>query len=277
MRSIKKDFLSPPPGLVKFAAKHMDKMLDGDDNPIKSCKSKVRKHLETHYLKRCAYCESTIGTTGFSRVDHFRPIAKYRWLAMEWSNLLLSCEKCNEYKSDSFPLRVEKKRVINPGKESHLADSPHMMDEGALLLNPELDDASEHITFSPDGSIKERNGSEKGRTTIDICKLDRDELTERYKKQIGGILYDIKDKTIIAATFYTAIKTDEDLLLIFIGTFQALAGLKNPGNKYVYTQLGTQMYEEFEDFFVRKLPGNEDMRFLVRRAFELFRQRYFDS
>jgi uncharacterized protein (TIGR02646 family) len=276
MRRIKKDFQAPPPVLVKFASKHMIKMLAGDDNPIKNCKRKVVKHLETLYLKKCAYCESTIGTTGFSRVDHFRPIAKYRWLALEWSNLLLSCEKCNGHKADSFPLRDEKKRITKPGKRSHLTDSPHMLKEEPLLLDPELDNPSEHLTFSPEGSIKEKNGSEKGRKTIDICRLDRDDLTERYKKQVDEILYDITDKTIIAARFYNYIINDEDLLLIYVGTFQTLTGLKNPGNKNVYTQLGIQMYEEFEEFFVKKLPGNEDMRFLVRRAFELFKQRYSD-
>lgn len=274
MRRITKNFLAPPQVLIKFAAKNMDKMLAGDDSPIKNCKRKVVAQLEMLYLKKCAYCESTIGATGFTRVDHYRPIAKYRWLALEWSNLLLSCERCNGHKADSFPLRDERKRITKPGKRSHLVYSPGILDEEPLLLNPELDDPAEHITFTTEGEIKEKNGSEKGRTTIDICRLDRDELTEKYKKQVDKILYDIRDKTVIAVRFYKYITTDEDLLLIYAGAFQALTGLKNPGSKEVYTQLGARMNEEFEEFFVKKLPVNEDMRFLVRRAFELFKQRY---
>lgn len=276
MRRIKKNFLQPPVEVAKFAEKNMEKMLAGDDNPIHRIRTLVKPHLELLYLNKCAYCESYIGITGFSRIDHYRPTAKYRWLSLEWSNLVISCEKCNHYKSDSFPLQDEKKRMIKPSSKTQYADSPQLVGEEPLLLNPELDDPSEHITYCPNGTILEKNSSKRGRETIAACKLNRHVLKVEYKRQINKILKAIKIQSKNAAKFINMVNNDEIRLLLYIETFTELKELQNPGNKYAYTQLGTQMVEDFENFFVCRLPGNEDMRDMVRKAFALFKKRYLD-
>jgi uncharacterized protein (TIGR02646 family) len=74
---------------------------------------------ENIYHGKCAYCESKSEHVAPLQVEHFRPkggLKKektgdenhkgYYWLGNEWSNLLLSCSKCNgqNAKGNRFPI-----------------------------------------------------------------------------------------------------------------------------------------------------------------------------
>ena len=87
---------------------------------------KVKEKLLSLYNYKCAYCESKINNATTSvRIDHFRPKDKvkninykeidghkgYYWLGYEWTNLLPTCENCNNKKSNLFPLKDETKRI----------------------------------------------------------------------------------------------------------------------------------------------------------------------
>ncbi|MFU2028108.1 hypothetical protein ACM6Q8_00200 [Bacillus wiedmannii] len=143
----------------------------------------VKKILKEMFNGKCGYCESCINSISFEEVEHFRPkkalkiIGKkgltypgYYWLAMKWENLLIACQRCNRtHKKNHFPLVNEHKRAKSPDEENL---------EEPLLLNPCEDIPDEHLEFTKQGHIRFKEGSLKGKTSIKIYGLYRQELTE---------------------------------------------------------------------------------------------------
>jgi uncharacterized protein (TIGR02646 family) len=183
----------------------------------------VTAALSALFHGKCAYCESKCAAVTWAHIEHFRPKGAvlineadgqqrksspgYYWLGAEWDNLLLSCPKCNclgthEYpdgsmhvtgKVDKFPLISEAKRARAPGEEITLEAGQR------LLLNPCRDQPERHLEYLPTGIVRERLGSRKGRTSIDVFGLRRSELNqERLKlllqlaRQMRGILKEIQ-------------------------------------------------------------------------------------
>ena len=133
---------------------------------------------------KCCYCEGKYERS-FSDVEHFRPKTAavradgasepgYWWLAYRFDNLYFACSSCNRPKKDRFPL--------HPGSRALFAEEdPRAVTEAALLLDPGFDDVEDHLTFEwiedVGYQVAPRNGSERGRWTIDILGLDRDDVT----------------------------------------------------------------------------------------------------
>lgn len=145
--------------------------------------STVKKALLTAHFEKCCFCERKIES---GHVEHFRgkgghqqseteKIVKpgYYWLAYEWSNLYLSCAKCNSsYKRNFFPLANPHQRAT-----SHLID---INQEEPLLVDPTKDnpeDFIEFIGYTP----KAINGNKKGKETIKRTGLDRPFLDNRRR------------------------------------------------------------------------------------------------
>ncbi|GLU50586.1 HNH endonuclease [Dyadobacter frigoris] len=173
MISVKKDFAALPHKLVK--SKRLELILDSiatkNSHKFKSAvyRNTTLEVLETLYNHKCAYCETDTSAGAPMQVEHYRPKAKvtedtthsgYYWIAYEWSNLILSCSKCNRKKSNYFPItgiRISAP-IIGvdglPNDESKLINSQYFTDEGALLLNPEIDIVEAHFIFKPNGEIE---------------------------------------------------------------------------------------------------------------------------
>lgn len=153
----------------------------------------VAEELWTSQYHKCCYCEARI-PRGYNDVEHYRPKAEadrspgctsthgYWWLAFNWDNLLFACPACNRSnKNSKFPLEVGCQSLI-PEDKSPGNESPLLLDPGSST-NP-----VEHIEFSyiRAGSAKSslswwakpRNGSHRGKVTIDVCGLNRDDLRE---------------------------------------------------------------------------------------------------
>lgn len=158
--------------------------------------STVKKALLASHAEKCCFCERKIES---GHVEHFRGKGGYQqsesdkiikpgyyWLAYEWSNLFLSCARCNStYKRNFFPLINTSERAI-----SHLHD---LNKEKPLLIDPAKDnpeDFIEFIGYTP----KAINGNTKGKETIRRTGLDRPFLDNRRRKIY--ILY----KNLYAAT-----------------------------------------------------------------------------
>lgn len=131
----------------------------------------LRLVLDRLFGQKCAYCEATYNITGSMEVEHYRPKSVYYWLAADWSNLLPSCNHCNNRKRSKFPLSDPRKQATKPGQEKR---------EDALLLNPSDTRPSRrphrHLTFDTrDGSIRAvaRRGapSPLGETSIAVYQL----------------------------------------------------------------------------------------------------------
>lgn len=76
----------------------------------------IKESLEHIFNGKCAYCESQVTTTGYGDIEHFCPkgIPRCVNLTFEWSNLLLSCEKCNDggHKGTNFPLDADDNPIL---------------------------------------------------------------------------------------------------------------------------------------------------------------------
>jgi uncharacterized protein (TIGR02646 family) len=155
----------------------------------------VRQALEFAFAGLCAYCETPYPAGSDTNVEHYRPKGAvdtatqsgqqpgYYWLASDWHNLLPSCTRCNQPrrlehadgnrrrggKGNAFPLEVEADRATAAGEEVR---------ERALLLHPYDDDPDEHLEFVADGVVRPRDGSKKGRATIDVLGLNRRVLVD---------------------------------------------------------------------------------------------------
>ncbi len=173
----------------------------------------VRTALNQLYRNKCAYCQGEAETAQYtSRIDHFRPKDKikvnkkqienhkgYYWLGYEWTNLLPTCEKCNNHKSNQFPLKEENSRISdNLAEEGFINEGEFQFDnfkitklvkEQRLLLNPEIDDVDKHLYFLPTGEI--RHITEEGETTIKIYDLNRGSLIFERKKIIDDIVREL--------------------------------------------------------------------------------------
>lgn len=110
--------------LVKLKKAHTEyQMLLGDPNAKEADIKKAKKRFEDAQNKyrhtqikdaldksmfngKCAYCESKITHVTYGAIEHFFPKSVYVDLTFEWSNLLFSCDRCNDanHKGTNFPL-----------------------------------------------------------------------------------------------------------------------------------------------------------------------------
>lgn len=187
-------------------------------NPPKKIKSfkftayrcrELRTALETIFLYRCAYCESSYKQSSNVHIDHWRPKGAvlegkvrfspgYYWMAADWDNLFPACGLCNTRqtvetqdgtirtcgKMDQFPLATARTRGAKRGDERK---------EKPLLLNPSVDKPQSHIVFCADqkdwGKIAptiDSNGkvSTKGKVSIEVYALDRKKLVDTRRDQL---------------------------------------------------------------------------------------------
>lgn len=140
--------------------------------------------------RRCAYCEGRFRGQSFVRGEHWRPkgglkeatdgVAHpgYWWLAYEWSNLLPSCERCNQVKATQFPIAAE--RVFEPREDETVSVLDQR--EQPLLLHPlRGEDPAEHLGFDEFGGIYGVDESRLGAETIRVLGLDREDLDDERR------------------------------------------------------------------------------------------------
>lgn len=216
--------VTPPPELTSgdkcAGAKELKKTLDffrvkGNlEKPYDKWKAYklpgVIKALNELFNDKCAYCESPIGSTQPTDVEHFRPKSGfiirnrlkkadefkrpgYYWLAASWNNLLPSCIDCNRErthefadgqfgkvgKANKFPLAGEKSRASGPDFDLHR--------EKRLLLDPCLDTPEQHLEFTEDGMIHpatlpDGRKSRLGKMSIEVFGLRRGKLVNARRE-----------------------------------------------------------------------------------------------
>ena len=165
----------------------------------------VRCQLDKDQHNKCAYCECNPGVCGNNEVEHYRPKTCYRgsleekrteshypgyyWLAYEWDNLLMCCRKCNELKSDYFPLMDETKRNI---------DGRDISGEVPLLINPYYDDPADYIEYNEHmmRAKKDSSGqiSQRGDMTIRMLKLNERLDLLNQRRLVWEVYVFLKDR-----------------------------------------------------------------------------------
>lgn len=155
----------------------------------------VKASLRAAQHDKCCFCESKLAHAQFGDVEHFRPKARYYWLAYTWDNLLLSCELCNRrHKRGEFPLEDERRAV-----RSHV-EADRIADERPVFIDPSREEPSTHLEFRRE-YVAAANSSPRGRVTIEAIGLNRSALAERRRERrssIWGCLVALRDRLIAA-------------------------------------------------------------------------------
>lgn len=180
--------------------------------------SKYKIHFMNAQEGKCGYCETYIKGTKYGDVEHYAPKALvqeidrwvtaslssdeswtarhgvreickhgYHCLAYDWDNYLYACQFCNQrHKRSIFPVRH---RPVSPCSVPLEKQEP-------LLLNPYGDvNPADHLAFDKLGQILARDTSPYGRSTIDTCRLDREELRaarERLARRIHRLVRELE-------------------------------------------------------------------------------------
>lgn len=125
---------------------------------ISSFKKNIVEHMSAKQNYKCAYCRLDIPYAGFyPDREHIVPKNKHPQWVFEPRNICVSCEMCNRNKSDEEVLD-------NPFVSEYPTNSGEFK-----LVNPFVDKYSEHIELLDD--LIYVGKSEKGRFTINLCKL----------------------------------------------------------------------------------------------------------
>ncbi len=146
---------------------------------------------------KCCFCESSLHAQ-HGDVEHFRPKGAwkqtdkdslsevgYYWLAYEWDNLYLACQKCNQmFKKNFFPLENPHQRAFD-----HTFD---VSNEVYLIINPGIDNPQEHLVFKKEVIVaKTRKGEETiSRTAIDQSTFEEDR--SNYYKAVDALIKCLK-------------------------------------------------------------------------------------
>lgn len=150
----------------------------------------VKEQLKTDQANKCCFCENKdFDDVAFGDVEHYRPKSAYvnddtnkalqrpgyYWLAYIWSNLLFSCQICNQrHKKNYFPLIKGANRTSSHHKK--LEPIKH-----TLLINPLEENPEKHIGFREEIVY---HSSDKGFNSIKYYGLDRDKLDKKRRKHL---------------------------------------------------------------------------------------------
>jgi hypothetical protein len=121
----------------------------------------IKAALASETYGKCAYCESKLLHIHHGDVEHIYPKSLDPNITFKWENLTLSCEICNQNKSNKDPFL------------EHIIDPYHT-------------DPSEHLIFS--GPLIFPRGSVEGISTRTMLDLNLGELSERRKEHLEKIM-----------------------------------------------------------------------------------------
>lgn len=290
MIKVNKDYYTIPEALTRIGCyRKIKRGIEGKDGKVYNGHhykdGSVKTTLHLIYNSKCAYCESKIEHAATLQVEHYRPKdglqgflriqhCGYYWLGCEWSNLLLACPNCNgkRGKGTKFPINgirvydgsmfVDILDVSSYSRNGCIANLTPLINEQPLLLNPEIDEPSEHLEFDSDGQIQSL--SLRGTATISICNLERDLLQIERQKVRDKLLKEIKraiTKKILK--LYNEVAFLSRLNDVFEDVFERT----NPTEEY--TLWGRYFYNNFEECFVQKL--NPAYQNGIRKAFEAYK------
>lgn len=164
----------------------------------------IQDLLSKIYDNKCAYCESIEYKP---EVEHYRPKKSvkedanhsgYYWLCYEWTNLLPSCHYCNTSggKGTQFPImgqRIQNAPIENNefNTERCKLNANELLNEKPMLLHPEIDEVENFFGFKQTGEIIGVDNLGRGKATINICNLNRDNLKIQRQKIIDELVEDI--------------------------------------------------------------------------------------
>ena len=196
MIKINKDFNDVPASLNSDKTNNArNKCIEAEkyiDSTYYKCND-VKEKLKEIYNSKCVYCEKDISDS-FQHIEHFRPKSIYYWLAFSWDNLLLCCDRCNNYKRLHFEIKETRASFhTNDLDNIHNLHKKYNTLEKQMMINPEIEDIEKDLIFERSGKI--RSDNERLQHTIEKCQVDRDEANEKRKRILDQLLNKINDRT----------------------------------------------------------------------------------
>lgn len=173
----------------------------------------VKRALETLFHGKCAYCETFYSASQPMDVEHWRPKGEvhgddgqklkpgYYWLAAAWENLMPSCIDCNRAreqhdiavgarvtvgKANQFPLAPGKAHILQH------EPPPDLAAEGALLVDPCVDDPEVFFEYTDEGVIRPASGLTpeerlRAEASIRVYALNRSGLVAERREVVRRI------------------------------------------------------------------------------------------
>lgn len=238
------------------------------------------------YDNKCAICERSRGTE--LQVDHYRPKKNrnntsnkeynqsgYYWLTYEWENLIPLCSKCNQKKSNKFPLkgwndrnRISDHLNINNIQGFNPTDLNWLQQyERPLMINPEIEiQPARHFIFKSDGEMLGR--TEEGEETIKICDLNRKDLRRERIEDRQKYIHDIKSAFDDYSNSILNTESASELKGELKGIFKRIK--KNCDEKQEFSLFHIYMYKYFEYYIGSKLP--DSIRGIAIKYFNEFKK-----
>jgi len=173
----------------------------GESLPVRSeLYGALKEGLKAYFFGKCAYCESEFDSVAWGDVEHYRPKRGvteepthpgYYWLTYCESNLMPSCQKCNQGRGKRNHFPIDGVRATKPEDDIRI--------ERPLLLNPyeEFDCGGDarHLRYVfeytgeellPTGRVD--GLTERGKKSIEVYDLNRPSLVkQRRKNQLSAI------------------------------------------------------------------------------------------
>lgn len=173
----------------------------------------VKTALDTLFHGKCAYCETFYSASQPMDVEHWRPKGEvhrddgqklkpgYYWLAAAWENLMPSCIDCNRAR-EQYDIAVAARVTVGkanqfplaPGKNHVLQHepTPDLAAEGALLVDPCVDDPESFFEYTEEGVIRPRAGLDEGgraraEASIRVYALNRSGLVAERREVVRRI------------------------------------------------------------------------------------------
>ena len=166
------------------------------DNKIYGNKT-VKDQLIIEQNEKCCFCEAIFTANGYGDVEHFRPKAAYKseskleypayyWLVYDWSNLMFSCQKCNQqFKGNEFPVLDENTRVKNHQDTNTISNEKH------TLISPIEENPEDFIYFKEEIPKPKSNLNVNDKTralkSIKTFGLDRNKLNRDRREYLRTV------------------------------------------------------------------------------------------
>ena len=247
-------------------------------------RSRVEDKLAIAYKNKCAYCERICKAD----IEHYRPKKGvdndsthpgYYWLCYEWTNLIPSCITCNREgaKHNKFPVigpRVSEPALLNDGNLNlalcKVSIAP-LLDERPYLLHPEVDRPENYFEFELDSNgagirIVGIDGEDRGNRTIQICLLNRNELT---LDRVERVIDDFKEAVHCIFAQLDREEIDDQQFADYITHNIDLLQQRSRQEEKTHTYLRKYIVSSVENFDKIVLPFlNPKVRNIVLEAFK---------
>lgn len=164
---------------------------DNDNFNSRYKQDDIREILKVIYRGKCAFCEQNEEVV---HIEHYRPKAKYYWLAYSWDNLLLACPSCNVNKGSNFELYGPAVAFVDTEenlRNINVSSANYDLTEAPKMVNPETTDPLGHIRFTREGTIL--SDDPRFSYTIETCKIDRKALNDSRRSLLDRFREHIRD------------------------------------------------------------------------------------